>query len=123
MAKPDNIAAIAKPTLAHAIEGDHLILQIGGDWHLQESRPDSLSVGEIFQASPAVRSVSYDTEQLGEWDTGLITLLAHIQHIADQNGLENNLSNLPSGAQSLLRLAFTVWLCYSMSSLHKSKQN
>jgi len=97
-----------KPELTHRAEGETLVLTFAGDWLLAGQRNDTNNVDTILAEAEGVRRITYETSQLGAWDTGLITALASIQHFAISLRIENDLAGLPEGAQGLLNLAFAV---------------
>ena len=97
-----------KPELTHRAEGEILVLTFAGDWLLAGQRNDTNNVDTILAEAEGVRRITYETSQLGAWDTGLITALASIQHFAISLRIENDLAGLPEGAQGLLNLAFAV---------------
>ena len=97
-----------KPSLTQTTDGEILNLSFGGDWLLQGQPSDDLDIETLLDGAFDVTRIRYDTEALGEWDTGLITTLANIQRIADLRQIENDTTNIPAGAQSLLKLAFAV---------------
>jgi phospholipid/cholesterol/gamma-HCH transport system permease protein len=101
-------AAGIKPTLTQTTDGEVLKLSFTGDWLLQGQPSDDLDIETLLDGAFDVTRIRYDTEALGEWDTGLITVLANIQRFADLRQVENDTANIPAGAQSLLQLAFAV---------------
>ena len=97
-----------KPSLTQTTDGEILNLSFAGDWLLQGQPSEELDIEALLDGAPEIKCIRYDTESLGEWDTGLITSLANIQRIADLRQVENDTAKIPTGAQSLLKLAFAV---------------
>jgi len=87
---------------------DVLAVSLSGDWLLGEELPDSGAVLDRLEQTPKPATVTFDSEQLGEWDTGLVKALIAINRGAAANGIEMDTSGLPTGAQRLLALAFAV---------------
>ena len=87
---------------------DVLAVSLSGDWLLGRELPDSGAVLNRLEQTPKPATVTFDSEQLGEWDTGLVKALIAINRGAAANGIEMDTSGLPTGAQRLLALAFAV---------------
>ena len=96
-------AAGIKPTLTQTTDGEILNLSFAGDWLLQGQPSDDLDIEALLDGASDVKRIRYDTEALGEWDTGLITSLANIQRIADLRQVENDTAKIPTGAQQKSR--------------------
>jgi phospholipid/cholesterol/gamma-HCH transport system permease protein len=87
-------------------EENSLDITLSGDWLLVSElpRPDTV-VAKIAENPQRVR---FNTAQLGEWDTALITTLIAIHRSAAKCDVAIDQSGLPEGARRLLELAFTV---------------
>jgi phospholipid/cholesterol/gamma-HCH transport system permease protein len=82
-------------------------LHLLGDWVIDNQLPNTEFVFEKL-ANRKTNAVDINTKGLGNWDSGLITFLVKLRNYADQEKITINLSNLPEGAQRLLKLAFAV---------------
>lgn len=78
-----------------------------GDWIIENQLPDTEFVFEKL-ADININVIGIDTKALGEWDSGLITFLVKLRSYADKEKISVDISNLPEGAQRLLKLAFAV---------------
>ena len=85
-----------------------LAIEMSGDWLLGSSLPAAESLLARIGATPGPQSISYSTDSLGDWDTGLVKVLIAIQRAAEARGIELDQSGLPDGAQRLVALAFAV---------------
>jgi phospholipid/cholesterol/gamma-HCH transport system permease protein len=85
-----------------------LAIEMSGDWLLGSSLPTAEPLLARIGATPAPRIISFSTDSLGDWDTGLVKILIAIQRAAEARGLELDQSGLPEGAQRLVALAFAV---------------
>ncbi|MFK5927255.1 MAG: MlaE family lipid ABC transporter permease subunit [Desulfuromusa sp.] len=87
--------------------GDELCLQLSGDWLFQSGIPnlDPL-LQHILDAHP--EKLSFDCQQLGNWDSGLMILLVKLINSCKQNNISVMQQTLPTGAQKLLQLSFAV---------------
>ena len=85
-----------------------LAVALAGDWLLESPRPSTAELLDRLGREPAPRSLSFDTNALGEWDTGLIATLVAIRNRAEASDIRVDESGLPEGARKLLALAFAV---------------
>ena len=83
-----------------------LAVTLTGDWLLDAALPDIDPVTDRLQQAPA--AISFDTSNLGDWDTGLIARLVSIRRSAEANNIPIDDSGLPEGARQLIALAFAV---------------
>jgi len=84
------------------------IVKMAGDWLLTADLPDVAQVLSALDASPKPASVAFDTTELGEWNTGLVTQIIRIRSKASVSGVEVDAAGLPEGARQLIELAFAV---------------
>ena len=100
----------SSPHFEHRLENDNLVLTLSGDWLIGRTPVKPSEARSLLNGDSGARPrrVSYETAGLANWDTGLITVLAAIESTATENGIENDVANLPEGAQRLLTLAFAV---------------
>ena len=85
-----------------------LAVSLSGDWLLGYDLPELDELLNKLDQTPKPASVSFDTQRLGKWNTGLVKSLIAIVNSARANGVEIDHSGLPTGAQRLVRLAFAV---------------
>jgi phospholipid/cholesterol/gamma-HCH transport system permease protein len=84
-----------------------LQVRLAGDWLLKGALPSNKdAVDRIRNDRPS--RVAFDTGDLGDWDTALLTTLVAIRRAAEAAGIPVADEQLPEGAQRLLRLASTV---------------
>ncbi len=100
---------VSKATLS-VIEGNQesLAISLSGDWLLGGELPGPDPVLDRLRQSPKPTSLAYDSQELGEWDTGLVKTLIAINQSAGANGVEVDDAGLPTGARQLVALAFAV---------------
>src|SRR5262244_800185 len=87
---------------------DTLLVRLVGNWRIYTARPVVSEVYAQLDASPAVRRLAFEAQELTGWDSRLLTFLrqlmeasAHRQMVVDQQGL-------PDGVRRLLALAAAV---------------
>jgi len=87
---------------------DSLAVSLTGDWLLDAVLPGIEPVVERLQQAPAPVGIRFETDGLGDWDTGLVARLVSIRQAAEQQGIPVDDSGLPEGARQLVALAFAV---------------
>ena len=84
-----------------------LKIRLAGDWILAGPLPPLQDVlDRVRSESPS--GVAFETDDLGDWDTALLTTLLAIHRAAEGKGIAVSDEQLPDGARRLLRLAATV---------------
>jgi phospholipid/cholesterol/gamma-HCH transport system permease protein len=84
-----------------------LRLRLAGDWRAGKL-PMSLPMMEAeFTAAPTSR-LMFEAENLGHWDTGLLTFLIRLKGLCAERNLVFDDELLPEGARRLLALAAAV---------------
>ena len=81
---------------------------LSGDWLLEGSHPSAEELAARLQRKPGLRQLSYETGELGRWDTGLINFLVKVETAARAAGLEIEKGGLPEGTRRLVELAVAV---------------
>ena len=88
-----------------------LHVQLIGNWTLQADLPSPSSVQQELadsQRPTQFTQLSFDTQQLTNWDSGLLTFLLRLHAECEQQNIEFDPSGLPEGVQRLLQLATAV---------------
>ncbi len=96
----------AKVSLERA--GDALIVGLGGTWQIQVHLPGTTAVEAALDASPPPTGVRYETEELGGWDSAVLTFLQGVEDAADERGIPVEREGLPDGVRRLVELARAV---------------
>jgi len=81
---------------------------LSGDWRLGEDLPGVDAVLDGLCREPKPTAVSFDTGELGDWDTGLVTLLMAIHRSAEAGGIDIDETGLPEGARRLVAMTQAV---------------
>jgi len=84
-----------------------LEIRVGGPWTLQHVLPET---GEVEQqlAAPQVGRVAFETSELTQWDSGLLTFLIQVMERCEQQQIRVDRTGLPQGVRRLLALAEAV---------------
>ena len=87
---------------------DTLLVRLAGDWTLKEELPSVEEVQKQADSGPPVQRIAFDTQDLGRWDSGLITFLIKVFDQSSQSQIDTNREGLPEGVRRLLDLAAAV---------------
>jgi phospholipid/cholesterol/gamma-HCH transport system permease protein len=87
---------------------DTLRVILSGHWKLGGELPGADKVQQTLQDRPGVRNLVFDTRELEQWDSGLLTFLMNLGTLCSQQKISLNRDGLPPGAQRLLELALAV---------------
>ncbi|MDA3902083.1 MAG: ABC transporter permease [Desulfuromusa sp.] len=88
-------------------DGNELFLQLSGDWLFQNGIPDvEPLLNQLPSAHP--QKLNFNCEQLGQWDTGLMTFLVGLIQNCHNSNIEVVRESLPDGVQKLLQLSFAI---------------
>jgi phospholipid/cholesterol/gamma-HCH transport system permease protein len=93
---------------SNVTDENRLIVGLSGNWLLTDDLPRAAPVIDALDSEAGLVIVGFDSTNLGDWDTGLITLLITIQRAAEANDIRVDDAGLPEGARRLISLAFTV---------------
>jgi phospholipid/cholesterol/gamma-HCH transport system permease protein len=83
-------------------------LRLSGDWVVGGEIPAAGPFMAALPESGEARTVVFDTRELGQWDSLLLTFLVRIIDGCKAGGLVVDRSGLPAGVQGLLELAYAV---------------
>ena len=87
---------------------DTLLVRLAGDWTIAEGIPSVEEVQKQADSGPPVQRIAFDTQDLGRWDSGLITFLIKLFEQSSQIQIDTNREGLPEGVRRLLDLAAAV---------------
>jgi phospholipid/cholesterol/gamma-HCH transport system permease protein len=88
---------------------DHtLIVELSGEWRMQSPLPrfDETVIGPT--GTEDIRAVSFDTSDLGEWDSSLLAFLIQGRQFCEERGLEYREETLPGNISRLIALSREV---------------
>ncbi len=99
------------PELDIRFEGTTAFLVVTGDWHTAETRPDFASVRGALESPEEDRALErlvIDADNLGSWDTSILTLLIAAFAYARKAEIAYDAGSLPDGIERLFDLATAV---------------
>jgi cyclopropane-fatty-acyl-phospholipid synthase len=84
--------------------GDTLLLKFSGDWRITETLPSTSDVEKSIGSAKGIRRLTFDTKNLGDWDSGDLTALIRLllKNRAVLDGLETGAARLKAPLQRLL---------------------
>jgi len=98
------------PAALSVTEADQgaLLVSLSGDWLLGRELPAPDPVFDRLRQSPRPTPLSFDSQSLGDWDTGLVKVLIALHRSAAANDVTVDDTGLPAGVRRLVTLAFAV---------------
>ncbi|HEX9870714.1 MAG TPA: hypothetical protein VGC99_19390 [Candidatus Tectomicrobia bacterium] len=103
----DAIPARGEMHVSRATE-DTLLVRLSGRWTLHSERPTVAEVQPQLDAGAHVQRLTIDTQDLGAWDSGLLTFLRRLEEFCQQRQIAVDRTGLPDGIRRLLNLAAAV---------------
>ena len=85
-----------------------MVVRLAGDWKIGQPIPSTDEVRKQLEVNPSMRRIILDTRALKQWDSGLLTFLLNVIHLANQEKIRIQKIGMPDGIQSLLKLAAAV---------------
>jgi phospholipid/cholesterol/gamma-HCH transport system permease protein len=85
------------------IEGANTLLTLTSDWTMQDTAVES-DVAEKLLDRSDLRSMAFDSRELGRWDSSLLVFLSALRQASLQRGIHLNETGLPAAARRLMAL-------------------
>ena len=101
------MAAAGEMNFSRPID-DTLLVRLAGDWTIAEGIPSVEEVQKQADSGPPVQRIAFDTQDLGRWDSGLITFLIKLFEQSSRRQIDTSREGLPEGVRRLLDLAAAV---------------
>ena len=90
-------------------EDNYLELQLSGDWVIGNDIPSLNEIkNNLLQPSSSLTHLSINSADLGEWDSRLVSYILILSKTLEKQNISVDISGLPIGIQSLLKLAKAV---------------
>ena len=100
---PGEIATKAEISLKKR-KDDELLVVFSGSWRLASSLPSADELNKQIDPNQ-VQRIAFETGELKDWDSGLLTFLIKVDQFCSQNKIQLGAQGLPEGARRLLKLA------------------
>jgi phospholipid/cholesterol/gamma-HCH transport system permease protein len=88
--------------------GDTLLVRLAGSWKIGQQLPSADEVERQVESAPEIRRISFDTKDLGVWDSGLLTFLIKVIDQCSRRNIDTDKEGLAQGMQRLIALATAV---------------
>ena len=85
-----------------------LTVRIGGNWNIADGLPSTDELKRQIVSRPAPERVAFDTRELGDWDSSLLTFLVKLTDYCRETTIQITRQGLPEGVANLLDLASAV---------------
>jgi phospholipid/cholesterol/gamma-HCH transport system permease protein len=85
-----------------------LTVRMSGEWKLGRQLPQGEEFRRQIESAGTVSRITFDTQAMTGWDSGLITFLIHIIEIGSEMHVPVEKDGLPAGVQRILALASAV---------------
>ena len=102
----EDIATQAEISLKRQ-EDRKLLVVLSGSWRLASSLPSAGELQKQIDPNQVLR-IAFETGELKDWDSGLLTFLIKVNQFCSQNKIQFEAQGLPEGARRLLELATAV---------------
>ncbi|MCK5421188.1 MAG: hypothetical protein KAJ08_03445, partial [Deltaproteobacteria bacterium] len=87
---------------------DTLRVRLTGNWIIGNELPSANEVQKQVESGPQIKRITFDTQELTEWDSALLTFLIKIIDQGFRNQITTDREGLPKGVRRLLELASAV---------------
>ncbi len=81
---------------------------VSGPWHLTRDVPSAASLRSEIESTPMIKTVSFDTSDLADWGSGLISFLVQTSAACRAHNIDQDRGGMPEGMRRLLELAEAV---------------
>src|SRR5262249_25778301 len=88
--------------------GDTLLVRLVGHWTIRAGAPVVTEMYQQLDASPPVRRLAFEAQELTAWDSRLLTLLREVLEASTHRQIVVDQQGLPDGIRRLLALAAAV---------------
>jgi phospholipid/cholesterol/gamma-HCH transport system permease protein len=82
-----------------------IVVRAGGEWNIEVETPAGNEASATIESLGRGDTLSYDTAELGAWDSGFLALLVRLEQVANARNVKIDRTGLPDGARRLLALA------------------
>lgn len=86
-------------------ETDVLRTKLSGNWKMGNELPSVSEIRRAIETDPGVKRLEFASQELIEWDTGLLAFLRKVADLCAQNDVTLDDTGLPEGIRGLFRLA------------------
>lgn len=84
------------------------LFELKGNWSIHDNLVDLEEVLSHLEAGSSLKKITFDTSDLGKWDSSIIVFSIHVLKYAQVNKIEFDKASLPKGIQQLISLSQAV---------------
>ena len=84
---------------------DTLVARLSGDWKVGTATPSAADAHREIDHHAAAKRIRFEADELGAWDSTLLTFLRALSDHAATQGKEIARGDLPEGVERLMNLA------------------
>ncbi|MDH3269900.1 MAG: ABC transporter permease [Gemmatimonadota bacterium] len=101
--------AVSSPgelTVTRGVDGT-VVVRLAGSWRIESGLPSVAALEGVLADGPT-SAISFDSRELGDWDSAVLAFLASACRLARERDIDVDRSGLPEGLRRLLELAEAV---------------
>jgi phospholipid/cholesterol/gamma-HCH transport system permease protein len=87
---------------------DTLSILFSGSWKIRMGIPPINNLQNEIESNPNIKQIVIDTQEITDWDSGLLTFLIKANDYCSQKNNTINTAGLPEGVKRLLEIATAV---------------
>ena len=87
---------------------DNLFIHLEGLWKMGNDLPSVEDVKRQVESEPGIQTVTFDSQQVTGWDSGLLTFLLKVIDLCAQKNIHADKHGLPDGVRRLLARATAI---------------
>ena len=87
---------------------DTLSILFSGSWKIRTGIPPIDNLQNEIESNPNIKQIVIDTQEITDWDSGLLTFLIKVNDCCSQKNITINTDGLPEGVKRLLEIATAV---------------
>ena len=87
---------------------DTLSILFSGSWKMSTGVPPINNLQNEIESNPYIKQIVIDTQEITDWDSGLLTFLIKVNDYCSQKNITINTDGLPDGVKRLLEIATAV---------------
>ena len=91
----------------HLTNDNALIIRLETAFLMKEALPSTHEIIARINTHPDLKSISFNTDRLKQWDSALVNLVIQLQRHCDEQHIQLVTTGLPRGVNRLIKLATT----------------
>jgi phospholipid/cholesterol/gamma-HCH transport system permease protein len=100
-----SMLSLGRPGWQSSVSGDALLVSLQGDWSVRSEGTHARTPSGLLERVE-VRSIAFDSSNLGRWDSSLLIFLASLREAATTHRVQFDESGLSAATRRLLALLY-----------------